>query len=1055
MNRDDNEQTAESHTSTGAVLDRRSLMAGVGAATVLASGAGRAAAAQPATLSQGGPHAHGNVRVREGTDIAASVSPDGKQIAIDLLGVLWVLPRSGGHARRLTSDLYDITQPQWSPDGGTLVFQSYRDGVFNLWTVRPDGSHLRQLTHGPYDHREPRWHPDGHTIVYCSDSTGGSYGIYELDTRTGNVTTVVNGDQEEYEPAYSPDGTSIAYVVDGTRIDTVDRRSGATTTAITVEEPDVVHQPAWTPDGEQLTYHLQSGDTCSLMIGEKPLVTGEIAFPFQVSWVGEREFVYTADGEIRSRRLGEDGFATIGFSAAVRTKTPHYRRKQRDFEDRTPQRVVGIGSPMLSPDCEHVAFRALNDLWVMPIGGRAEALTGDQWWKSDPSWSPDGTKLAYSTDRGGTLDIWIRDLRSGHDRQLTNLPDRAAYAGAWSPDGKEIAFLDQDGALWTATVRSGDVQRVFPATFEPGRPCWSADGSVLALAAVQPYSARYREGQSKILLVERRTGRARYVDAVENSSLQTRGDDGPVWSPDGKRMAFALESSLYVLDVEPDGTPHGEARKINDEVCDAPTWGGDSKTLLYLNNGRLRMVSADGGRPRTVRMPLTWRNAKAPGRTVIHAGRMWDGEKRNVRRDVDIIVEGKRIVAVKAHREGRHGRLIDASDRFVMPGLIDIHNHREMAGYGYGARQNAMWLALGVTTTRSPGSPAYHMVEEREAVQSGARVGPRYFATGEAIDGARIYYNFMRPTFSDRQLGKEFARAAALDYDLVKCYVRLPTGWQKRAIAFAHRQGVPATSHYHYPAIAFGGDGMEHIGATNRFGFSRTVTALGSAYQDVIGLFNASGMRRTPTLFRSQSLYGEDRSLVEDERTNVLYPPWRVAALQATADDARDTDQSVSLAFLRRAVEQLLAMERGDGNIVAGTDAPIDHVAISLHMNLRAMVKYGFSPYEALKAATSASGDYLNQPLGRIRPGAFADIAIVDGDPLSDIADAAAVDRVLTAGVEHSVDDLLKPFESAKAARSAPPSTVREPVPEPKENERFWWHGLDYVEPARNSCCEG
>ena len=56
--------------------------------------------------------------------------------------------------------------------------------------------------------------------------------------------------------------------------------------------------------------------------------------------------------------------------------------------------------------------------------------------------------------------------------------------------------------------------------------------------------------------------------------------------------------------------------------------------------------------------------------------------------------------------------------------------HRQMAGFGYGDREGRLWLSLGVTSVRSPGSPAYHMVEDREAIDLGARVGPRYFATG-------------------------------------------------------------------------------------------------------------------------------------------------------------------------------------------------------------------------------------------------------------------------------------------------------------------------------------
>ncbi|GLW98507.1 hypothetical protein [Microtetraspora sp. NBRC 16547] len=141
---------------------------------------------------------------------------------------------------------------------------------------------------------------------------------------------------------------------------------------------------------------------------------------------------------------------------------------------------------------------------------------------------------------------------------------------------------------------------------------------------------------------------------------------------------------------------------------------------------------------------------------------MWDGVSATVARDVDIVVRGQRIAAVEPHREGRPGTLIDASDKFVMPSMIDIHHHREMQGYAYGSRQGPLWLALGITTTRSPGSPAYHMVEERESVQSGARLAPRYLGTGQAVDGPRIYYNFMRPTFSHDQLRLELERAANL-----------------------------------------------------------------------------------------------------------------------------------------------------------------------------------------------------------------------------------------------------------------------------------------------------
>jgi hypothetical protein len=345
------------------------------------------------------------------------------------------------------------------------------------------------------------------------------------------------------------------------------------------------------------------------------------------------------------------------------------------------------------------------------------------------------------------------------------------------------------------------------------------------------------------------------------------------------------------------------------------------------------------------------------------------------------------------------------------------------------------------------------MVEERESIQSGRRVGPRYFATGEAIDGSRIFYNFMRPTYDVRQLALELERAGALDYDLLKCYVRLRPEWQRHVIRWAHDHGVLATSHYHYPALAFGGDGMEHIGATNRLGYSRTVTAMGAGHQDVIDLFNRTGAGRTPTLFLSAALFGEDTSLVTDRRVTTLYPSWEYATLQASAQQAAGADQTANLDDLRRQVAQIVATVRGGGRIVTGTDSPIDHTAVSTHMNLRAMVRFGLTPYEALLTATRNSGELLGEPLGRVAPGMYADLAVLGGDPLSDIKQAANVRSVVSNGRPFTVDDLLAPFTRPVAGIA--PNRALPPVPDHPANAAYWWHDPHYVAHSRHSCCTG
>ena len=298
------------------------------------------------------------------------------------------------------------------------------------------------------------------------------------------------------------------------------------------------------------------------------------------------------------------------------------------------------------------------------------------------------------------------------------------------------------------------------------------------------------------------------------------------------------------------------------------------------------------------------------------------------------------------------------------------------------------------------------------------------------------------------QLALELERAQALGYDLIKTYVRLPFQAQREIVDWAHLHGLPVTSHYHYPALAFGGDGMEHIGASSRLGYSRTVSALGRAYQDVTALFAASGAWRTPTLFHSAVLYAQDRSLVDDPRIRALYPPWEYERLRLRAAQFAGTDNSLAL---ERAGRTRGPLPRHSSRRREGGERdrlPIDFNAVSLHMNLRGMVKFGMTPFEALTTATRSAGECLEQPLGVVAPGMLADLVVVDGDPLSRIEDAAAVRLVVKNGLVLEMPTILGPF--AETLRAEEPTRVRVAT----SAQPFWWHDTNWVRASRTACCE-
>lgn len=1037
-------------------LTRTVVLAGATVLTTALAGAGSPGLAQ----AQGHDAGNGAVSVtlREGTNFAVAAAP-GRAVVMDLHNMLFRVPAGGGRARQLTDLLVEAARPDVAADG-RITFQAYAEGQYHIYTANADGSGLRQLTHGRFDHREPRWSPDGRDVVFSSDR-GGSYDIWSVDVATRDVSRWTSAPGEEFEPTWHPDGRQVGYVA-GDRIEAVSA-AGAVRTVVPAVAGSTLSSPSWAPDGERVAYVQRTGIRADLMVASATgpataATTGQDVFPFTPDWVGPNELLYSADGKVRRTTVGSGARADVPFSVTIAMPELDYDRKRHDFDSRRPRQVEGILTPTLSPEARHVAFVALNDLWLMRLGGEPQRITDDTYYETDPSWSRDGRYLVYSSDRAGTEDVYLRDMRTGQERRVTALPG-AEVAAALSPDGSRIAFQDQVGATYVANVSGGEARQLVPSLFGPGRPTWSPDGSTIAFAAVKRYSMRFREGTSQVLTVDVATGEQTFHHpGEEHASLSTRGDDGPVWSPDGRRMALVVNSTLRVMPVTADGTPTGAARQVTNEAADAPTWSGDSSRLLYLSNGRLRLADVASGRARTVDVDLQFRPERPPAVTVVHAGAFWDGESRRLQHDVDIVVVGSRIRLVLPHR-GRHtgGHVVDASGLTVMPGLWDAHVHQEYASRFWGDRQGRLNLAFGITTTLSVGDQAYRAMEDREALRAGERVGPRFFATGEPIDGSRVYYNFMRPTTSDAQIPLELGRARALDYDYLKTYVRLPADRMKMVIDAAHQMGVPSGSHYMSPGLLLGQDATTHLAATQRLGYARTVTATGNSYADVPAIYGAGRRVVTTTLFTEETLYAAE--LTNDPRL-ALMPAWeRESLLAGIADNtAPPSDPNCETSACRQ-VRTFAAIAAQGGTVVTGTDAPLDNPALGVHANLRMLVAHGWSPYDALRTATVNPARYMgvSRDLGTLERGKLADLIMVQGNPLERIDDALNVRMTMRNGTVFSTADLLRPFAGTSADRdafadagqaTAAPNrggAVTTVAPATAVESRYWWHAPDVV----------
>ncbi|MDE0356312.1 MAG: amidohydrolase family protein [Gammaproteobacteria bacterium] len=1072
-------------------------------AVVVAIGCAAGAAPVPAgaqTPSPGQPERTIEVTISEGTNVAVALSPDESTLALDLLGRIWVMPASGGAATALTDPVGDARQPAWSPDGSRIAFQAYWDGNYHIWSVGAAGTELRQHTRGRFDHREPHWSPDGGRLAFSSDR-GGSYDVWVMQLDGGGLERLTDWPGNEYGPAFSPDGGEVAFAADGDRSGIWLTGSGGPGVVpgdggprrVAEGDGGELNAPSWSTDGETLSFNSIGEGRSRLYAvavngGEPRTLTGEEedVFPFRASWTAAGDLYHTGDGLVRWRQGDGGGRRDVAFSATVALDRTGYARRPRDLRAPGPFQVRGIVSPAVSPDGTQVAFSALGDLWLHTIGGEAARLTDDPWIEADPAWSPDGGRLAFASDRDGSLDLYVRDLGAGSDRRVTE--GAAASMPAWSPDGSRIAFVGSAAgtAVQVVDMATGVVETLRAGLNGAGRPSWSPDGASVLVSALSPYSGRFREGVNRALVVparplrtadaagmpgadalpvpgaaaraatagepDRAAGRGlraatavpalpvsrghghthdlpawaggdpeptaspanplqaadRYLDLPLHGSVGSRANDGPAWSPDGRHVAYISDGVLWTVAMTPEGETADLPRRLTNEAADDPSWTGDSRSLVYLSDDRLRRIDALTGAAEDITPTLAWTRPAPPASVLVRAGALFDGRSETLRRDVDIVIEDGVITEVADRDPARTAdRVVDAAGQVVMPGLIEMHTH---GGLADGESKGRLWLSWGVTATRCPACDGYELTEAKEAGESGRRIAPRIFGTGGTIDGSRIYYPNAPALGASAQVELQMGRAANLGHDMIKTYVRLSDPMQRRAIAEAHALGIPVSSHELYPAVAYGGDGVEHVRGTSRRGYSTKVSETNGIYADAVDLLAASGMTLTPTV----GIYGgygllaaEAPDLFDDPRVETFSP-------DAPASARIPPD----LALARRMVERMSSLPRrvheGGGRVIMGTDSPIIPRGLSLHAEMEILVRYGrMRPVDVLRATTSESGDALGYEgrLGVVAPGAFADLIILDEDPLQDIAATRSVHTVILGGAVHPLEELLRPPE--------------------------------------------
>ncbi len=475
----------------------------------------------------------------------------GDKVIFTYGGDLWTAPATGGTSTRLTAHPGVEVFAKFSPDGKWVAFTGQYDGDEQVYVMPATGGEPRQLTYYPakgplpprwgYDNQVYGWSGDGKYIIFRSQRDSYALPISKL------YRVSVDGGAAEPLPMpeagsgdYSPDGTKMVYSPRTRDFRTEKRYGGGQANTLFIfdlktsdtkrisEGVRANRDPMWISntiyydsdrDGHfnLYAYDVPSGKTTQVTTNK----LWDVRWP---SSDNQSRIVYELNGELQV------------FDSKSRNSTPISITVPDDGLNRRPTRINVAGNMEnydLSPKGERALFAARGEIFTAPIEkGATRNLTNSSGaHDKSPSWSPDGSRIAFISDRSGEEEIYvIAQDGSTPAEQLTTGGKAMRYNPQWSADGKLIAFSDKDGKVFVVTIADKKVTEVVD------------------------------------------TKRGRITDYV--------------WSPCGNFLAFSKGeengfSAVYVWNAA-----DGKLHKLTDELFSAfnPAWDAAGNYLYYLSN---------------------------------------------------------------------------------------------------------------------------------------------------------------------------------------------------------------------------------------------------------------------------------------------------------------------------------------------------------------------------------------------------------------------------------------------------------------------------------------
>ena len=495
--------------------------------------------------------------------------------------------------------------PAWSPDGKTLLYTGEVGKVRKIFRKDLTSGQDSQLTHGDFDEVQPAWSPEGTRIAFVRARQAGvklqpgdvfgqfdDGAVWLLDLTSAQESKLV---ENAFNPAYSTDGKRIA--VDASwagprRIWVLDRDGHNPQQISTDTSEEVAHlAPAWSPDGKKIVFQSLARtkfDIRVMNLGSKQIswITNDFRINLRPTWSRSGRFIYFS-----SDRSGGINIWRAPVSGDGAVSGP------------LQQVTTGAGQDVevaVSSDGKRLAYAALRqnaDIWKLPVSpetglpsGPPEAVISTTREDSRGAWSPDGKMVAFNSDRAGGMNIWLFTLADSNARQLTTARG-GDFQPNWSPDEKKIAFFSaRSGSpnIWEVEVVSGTMR---PLTSNSGvnvNPFYSPDGILIAYQSDQ-------SGRLEVWVMKADGNNPRRLTNVGVTGHFMR------WSDDGREIVFRCTCSgkLATMRVSVEGgDPQPFAEMMGGSHI---SFSPDRSRIMDVVGHRVLWVSpVSGGKPEKV-----------------------------------------------------------------------------------------------------------------------------------------------------------------------------------------------------------------------------------------------------------------------------------------------------------------------------------------------------------------------------------------------------------------------------------------------------------------------